>query len=105
MSLGFGLYGVLLGSAAVQTVRLARLKDPRHQQWALRLVVLALGSWIYRVHYALWYALTGGAYVEPGFTGAFDIVQTVAFYLPYLLVLELWFRWAPQTRIFDRAKA
>lgn len=92
MDLGFGLYGVLLGLSAIQTVRLARKRDPRHQEWALRLVVLALGSWIYRLHYTLWYALTGGSYIKPDFTGGFDIAQTVAFCLPYLLILEIWFR-------------
>lgn len=100
MDIGFGLYGVLLGLSAVQTVRLARLRNPKHQEWALRLVVLALGSWIYRLHYTIWYQLTGGAYIEPGFTGWFDMVQTVAFYLPYLLLLEIWFRFRKTQALF-----
>ncbi|MEO0910923.1 MAG: DUF2306 domain-containing protein, partial [Pseudomonadota bacterium] len=76
-------------------VKLARHRDPGHREWALRLVVLALGSWLYRVHYGIWYLLTDGMYSEPDFSGAFDIIQTFAFYLPYLLLLEIWMRSRP----------
>ena len=89
MSVGFALYGVLLLIAALQTIRFARARHPRHQDWALRLIVLALGSWLFRVHYGIWEITTGGAYTAPDFSGAFDRVQTFAFYLPYLVVLEL----------------
>jgi len=92
MSVGFALYGLLLGLAAVQTVRFARRRDPQHQIWALRLIILALASWIYRIHYGIWYAATGGAASTPEFTGLFDQVQTFAFYLPYLILLEIWWR-------------
>lgn len=92
MSAGFALYGLLLGIAAVQTVRLARRRDPAHRDWALRLVVLALGSWIFRLHYALWDLATGGAGTNEAFTGIFDRAQVVAFYLPYLAGLELYLR-------------
>ena len=105
MTVGFGLYGVLLAVSAVQTVRYARARDPAHRAWALRLVILALGSWLYRVHYGLWYMITGGAYTSPDFSGAFDVAQTVMFYLPYLVLLELWLRWrgrvAPRGSPFD----
>lgn len=90
MNVGFSLYGGLVVLCAVQTVRHARQRSPQHRDWALRLVILALGSWFYRVHYTLWYAFTGGLYVEPQFSGEFDQVQNFAFYLPYLLVLEIW---------------
>lgn len=89
MSAGFALYGLLLGVAAVQTVRLARRRDAAHRDWALRLVVLALGSWIFRMHYGLWELATGGIATNAAFTGAFDRAQVVAFYLPYLLLLEV----------------
>ncbi len=96
MSAGFALYGLLMATSAVQTVRMARGRDPRHQIWALRLVILALASWIYRVHYGIWYALTDGAASNPEFTGLFDQVQTFAFYLPYLILLEIWWRRRPR---------
>lgn len=98
MNAGFAAYGALLVAAAVETARHARARDlARHRRWALRLVVLALGSWLFRLHYALWYAATGGLWSEPDFSGAFDRAQMVAFYLPYLLALELWLR-APLRR-------
>lgn len=103
MSVGFGLYGVLMAVAAVQTLRLAMARDlVRHRRWGLRLIVLALGSWIYRVHYGLWYGITCsigeatcGMGSQPDFLGAFDIVQNVAFYLPYLLIVEWHLRRRP----------
>ncbi|MEX0339724.1 MAG: DUF2306 domain-containing protein [Arenibacterium sp.] len=95
MNTGFGLYGLLLGIAAVQTVRLARAGNVSHRNWALRLIVLALGSWLYRVHYAIWEISTDGLGSRPDFTGIFDQVQVFGFYLPYLLLLELWLRRNP----------
>jgi hypothetical protein len=92
MVAGFGLYGALMGLAAVQTLRFARARDPRHMAWAARLIVLVLGSYLYRVHYGLNYALFGGIGTNPDFTGPFDLAQNVAFYLPYLLLLEIWLR-------------
>ncbi|MEL7133419.1 MAG: DUF2306 domain-containing protein [Pseudomonadota bacterium] len=97
MSVGFAVYGLLMALAAVQTLRLALRRDlERHRRWGLRLVILALGSWIYRLHYGLWYGVTCslgealcGIGSQPDFRGAFDLVQNVAFYLPYLLVAEL----------------
>lgn len=95
MDAGFAGYGILLLVAAARVVQHARARDlARHRAWALRLFVLAIGSWLYRLHYVLWHALTGGAWSEPDFTGAFDRAQMVAFYLPYLLAVEihLWTR-------------
>lgn len=96
MSVGFGLYGVLMILCAVQAPRFAVARDyARHRRWGLRLIVLALGSWIYRVHYGLWYGTTCtigpevcGLGARPDFSGPFDIIQMFAFFLPYLLVLE-----------------
>jgi hypothetical protein len=93
MSVGFALYGALLLLAAGQALRHARARRfDRHQEWALRLFVLAMGSWIYRVHYGIWAALTGGAGSTPAFDGPFDQVQVFAFYLPYLALLEVLIR-------------
>lgn len=92
MDVGFGLYGLLLILCAVQTVRYARGgRLQTHQRWALRLFALAMGSWLYRVHYTLWYILTGGLGSSTDFTGPFDLIQMFGFYLPYLVTLEIWF--------------
>lgn len=92
MSAGFALYGLLLGGAAIRTAQMARRRDPSHPDWAARLVVLALGSWMYRVGYGLWYAATGGAGSVPELTGPFDRVMVVAFYALPLLAVEAWRR-------------
>ncbi|MEM8957601.1 MAG: DUF2306 domain-containing protein [Pseudomonadota bacterium] len=94
MSLSFALYGICVLVAAGQALRFARAGAfARHRRWGLRLAVLALGSWIYRMQYALWFMTTGGIWVERDFSGAFDLVNIWAFYVPYLIALELWFRY------------
>ncbi|QPH56221.1 DUF2306 domain-containing protein [Pontivivens ytuae] len=93
MSAGFTVYGLLLLVSAVQAVRMARARRfEAHRAWALRFFVLAIGSWLYRLHYTLWYLATGGLWSEEDFSGGFDIVQNVAFWLPYLVLVELWLR-------------
>ncbi|WP_245541116.1 DUF2306 domain-containing protein [Yoonia vestfoldensis] len=93
MDAGFTLYGALMLLAAVQTYRHARARRlDQHNAWALRLFWLVLGSWLYRVHYGLWYLTTGGLWSTPAFTGAFDLVQNFAFYLPYLIGVEIYLR-------------
>ena len=97
MSLGFALYGLLMARAALQTVRLARRREwDRHRRWALRLLVLILGSWLFRVQYGLWYLATDGLASNEAFTGLFDRVMTVGFYLPWIIALELWLRRFPK---------
>jgi hypothetical protein len=93
MDVGFGLYGVLMAVAAVQTYRWARARLlARHQAWALRLFALALGSWLYRMDYGFWLLLTGGVGHTSDFRGWFDVVMAFAFYLPNLLVVEAYLR-------------
>ena len=94
MSLWFAIYGAAMIWTAVNTVYFALAKDlRRHFAWAVRLVVLAVGSWIYRMHYAIWFAATGGVASSEEFTGLFDQVQVVAFFVPYLLIAEIVLRW------------
>jgi len=90
MSLWFTIYGVAMIWAASNTVYHAIAKDMRrHFAWAVRLVILAVGSWIYRMHYAIWYAATGGVASNEAFTGLFDQIQVAAFFVPYLLIAEI----------------
>ncbi|WP_102107019.1 DUF2306 domain-containing protein [Oceaniglobus roseus] len=97
MDFGFALYGVCMVVAAVQAFRFARRRDiARHRRWALRLFVLAMASWLFRVHYGLWFLATGGLGSTEGLTGPFDRVQVLAFFVPYLVLLELWLRRHPE---------
>ncbi|SIS67945.1 Predicted membrane protein [Roseivivax lentus] len=94
MSAGFALYGVLLLVAAANTVYHAIDKATlRHRAWALRLTVLAVGSFLYRLLYGLWYWATDGLASNEAFTGLFDQLMFVGFYLPFLAALELYLRW------------
>jgi len=89
MSAAFALYGALMLLAAVQTLRHARARRwARHRDWALRLFVLAIASWLYRVHYGVMFGVFDGAGTNADFTGWFDRVNLLAFYLPYLALVE-----------------
>ncbi|MEZ4622639.1 MAG: DUF2306 domain-containing protein [Caldilineaceae bacterium] len=93
MDIGFALYGVLMFWAAVETIRHARAgRLERHRAWALRLYVLAIGSWLYRMEYGIWFLFTEGMGSTPMLTGPFDRIMAFFFYLPNLFVLELFFR-------------
>lgn len=99
MSAWFAIYGAAMICAAMLVVWHARAKDlHRHASWAVRLIVLAVGSWIYRMHYAIWYASTGGVASNPEFTGLFDQIQVFAFFVPYLVIAELVLRWQDRRR-------
>lgn len=89
MNIGFFLYGLLMAVAAVETVRHARAKRIAvHRAWALRLYVLAIGSWLYRMEYGFWFLFTGGVGSTPNLTGPFDQVMAFFFYLAPLVILE-----------------
>lgn len=93
MSLWFAIYGAAIILCAVKTVSHARSRNfDRHFEWATRLVILAVGSWIYRMHYGLWYLATDGLGSNRAFTGPFDLIQVFAFYVPYLLIAEVFLR-------------
>lgn len=92
MDIGFGLYGVLMFAAAVETYRHARAgRLEKHRAWGLRLFALAIGSWLYRMDYGFWLLFKGGGHTSE-FNGAFDMVMAFFFYLPNLLVVEIFLR-------------
>ena len=96
MDLGFGLYGALMAMAAVLAYAHARAgRYQRHRAWAIRLYALTVGSWLYRMEYALWFLAIGRIGHTSHFTGWFDHVMMVFFYLPNLLVAELFIRSRP----------
>jgi hypothetical protein len=93
MSLWFTIYGAAILLCAAKTVAHARRRAyDRHFEWATRLVILSVGSWIYRMHYGLWYLVTDGLGSNPDLTGPFDLIQVVAFFVPYLLIAEFFLR-------------
>jgi uncharacterized membrane protein len=93
MNLGFGLYGFLMVLSAVQAWRYAVARQfDRHRVWAVRLFALTIGSWLYRMDYGLWFTATNGLWSHENFRGGFDVVMAFFFYLPNLLVAELYLR-------------
>jgi len=93
MDAGFSLYGVLTLLTAVRAWQLARRGNYLdHSKWALRFFWLAIGSWLYRVQYGIWYLLTDGLWTTPEFTGAFDLAMMTGFYLPHLIGVEIYLR-------------
>jgi uncharacterized membrane protein len=97
MDVAFALYGACVLVCSVQTVRAARAKHfAVHREWALRIFVLAMGSWLYRMQYGVWFALMGDWGIGENFSGPFDYFQDFAFFVPYLIGVEVFLRWERQ---------
>jgi hypothetical protein len=93
MNVGFGLYGLLMVVAAVETYRHARaLRIDVHRAWGIRLFALAIGSWLYRMDYGFWLLSTHRLWHTSDFRGPFDIVMAFFFYVPNLILAELFIR-------------
>ena len=106
MSAAFALYGALMLLAAIQTLRHARARRlPRHRDWALRLFVLAIASWLYRVHYGVMFGFFDGAGTNADFTGWFDRANLLAFFLPYLAFVEWHIRRRGDSMLDSRGQA
>jgi hypothetical protein len=93
MNAGFGLYGLLMVVASVQTYRKAVVRQfQAHRAWALRLFALAIGSWLYRMDYGFWLLAAHGIGHTSSFHGPFDAAMAFLFYLPNLAVVEIYLR-------------
>ncbi|WP_210485814.1 DUF2306 domain-containing protein [Rufibacter aurantiacus] len=93
MDIGFAGYGVFMFISAIETYRHAVARRlEKHRAWALRLFALAIGSWLYRMDYGFWIGFADGIGHTPQFNGAFDKLMAFFFYLPNLLVAELFIR-------------
>lgn len=95
MDVAFAAYGALMVLAAVETVRHAMARNiDVHRAWATRLFALAIGSWLYRMGYGLFFAVGGRD--NPGHTAAFDgwydQIMNWAFFVPPLIVAEMFIR-------------
>ena len=93
MDIGFTLYGLLMGLAAVEAVRHAMTgRFDQHQAWAWRLYALVVASWLYRIEYVSWALFFGETGRTDDFQGIFDYIMSFFFYLPNLLIVELMLR-------------
>lgn len=92
MDVSTTLYGILILWSAAQTLRFGLKRSwTRHRRWGMRLSVLVVASWLYRMHYVVWEAAFGMLWITPDMTGPFDVVQAWGFYLFYLALLEAYF--------------
>jgi len=57
-----------------------------------KIYALAIGSWLYRMDYGFWIMLTNGLGHTHQFSGPFDKVMPFFFYIPNLLVAEVFIR-------------
>lgn len=93
MNVGFGLYGALMVVAAFESYRCARKRRfEAHRAWSIRLFALAIGSWLYRMDYGFWLLLAHGIGHTHTFHGPFDAVMSFFFYLPNLIIAEMFIR-------------
>jgi hypothetical protein len=63
------------------------------------LFALAIGSWLYRMDYGFWLLFTDGLGHTDTFHGPFDYFMDFWFYIPNLLVAELFIR---RQKVSDR---
>lgn len=90
MNVGFALYGILMLVCTVETYRHARAQRfVTHNEWAMRLYALAIGSWLYRMGYGFWFLAMGNVGLGENFTGPFDYFMDFAFYIPSLIIVEM----------------
>lgn len=96
MDVAFASYGALMVLASVQTVRRAMARRIEiHREWAIRLFALAIGSWLYRIGYGLFFAFGGRdnpGHVQADFSGWFDHMMNWAFFVPPLIIAEMYLR-------------
>jgi Predicted membrane protein (DUF2306)/Tetratricopeptide repeat len=91
-----GLWGSILAImiCGVMAARYAMARDFKtHRRWALRLFLVASGSWFFRVGFFLTIILFGPIGFDPvTFTGPLPVFWTFAEYLLPLAVLEVYLR-------------
>ncbi|MGE5106630.1 MAG: DUF2306 domain-containing protein [Sphingobacteriales bacterium] len=93
MDTGFSLYGILMLISGAATYRYAVTgRITKHREWALRLYALTIGSWLYRMDYGFWLQLTHGLGHAHNFEGPFDRLMSFFFFIPNLLVAEVFIR-------------
>src|SRR3546814_3552365 len=92
MDIGFAIYGALMILCAERAFTHARQRRfDAHRAWAIRLFALTVGSWPYRMEYALWYLVMGDLGTDH-FRGWLDAIMTFFFYIPNLVLAEFFIR-------------
>jgi len=99
MDVGFGLYGALMVVSATMSYLHARSRRfHSHRAWAIRLLALTIGSWLYRIEYGAWFLLSRFSDHMAEFGDRFDAIMVFFFYVPNLIVAEFVIRAGRQDR-------
>lgn len=105
-AIAISMDGVLiLWFATTAWITVRRRDFAAHRRWALRTFIVASGVWFMRLGYIVWGVLTGGAGIERGLSGPFDLFWAFATHLLPLAVLELYLRAERGTAGAQRAMA
>lgn len=93
-SVAFGLWGAVMMLSSVMAYVHARAKRfDRHRAWAIRLLAMVLGSWLFDIEVQAWTDLAGGIGMNAdGASGPFDQAMLYLFFVPNLLVAEFFIR-------------
>jgi hypothetical protein len=93
MDIGFGIYGLLMFICAILTWKYAVARNvKKHREWALRLFVLAIGSWLYRIESGALRIIFGNLGHTSNFQGPVDMFMNFFFYVPSLILLEIYLK-------------
>jgi hypothetical protein len=105
-AIAISMDGVLILWFAAMAWYTARQRNfAAHRRWALRTFIVASGVWFMRLGYIVWGVTTGGAGIERGLSGPFDLFWAFATHLLPLAVLELYLRAERGTPGAQRAMA
>ncbi len=90
----FSAWGAVMMLCAAMAYAHARAKRfDQHRAWAIRLFATVMGSWLFDIELQIWKDLTGGLGMHAdGASGPFDLAILLLFFVPNLLVAEVFIR-------------
>ncbi len=93
-AIAFSLWGAVMMLSSVMAYVHARARRfDRHRAWAIRLFAMVLGSWLFDIETQAWTDWAGGIGMNAdGASGPFDLALLVLFFVPNLLVAEVFIR-------------
>jgi len=93
-SIAFAIWGMaMMLCAAMAYVHARGRRFDLHRAWAIRLFALVLGAWLFDLEIRAWKDLAGGiGFGKGGATGPLDYAILYLFFVPNLLVAEVFIR-------------
>ncbi len=93
-AIAFSLWGAVMMLSSVMAYVHARARRfDRHRAWAIRLFAMVVGSWLFDIEIQAWTDWAGGIGMNAdGASGPFDLALLVLFFVPNLLIAEVFIR-------------